>query len=102
MRVVWTESAQTDIARQVEYVAAFNPHAAAHLLRSLRTAGNSLSTFPRRGRSRPEGTRELAVVYPFVLVYRVDDDVVTVLRVWHGAQERAAAGLEEDAAEYIA
>ena len=32
------------------------------------------------------GTREL-VAPPYVIVYRVKDDVVEILHMWHGAQD---------------
>ena len=58
--------------------------------RELLLAGDSLALFPRRGRlGREPGTRELAVIVPYIIVYRVTDlDDVTIVRIWHGAQER--------------
>jgi plasmid stabilization system protein ParE len=30
------------------------------------------------------------LVLPYIIVYRLkDEDVVTILRIWHGAQDRA-------------
>jgi plasmid stabilization system protein ParE len=35
------------------------------------------------------GTRELIVMPPYLIVYRVSDaGAVTILRVWHAAQDR--------------
>jgi toxin ParE1/3/4 len=47
--------------------------------------GNSLVDFPNRGRL-VSGTdlRELAILSPYIIRYRVDDDRVFVLRVRHG------------------
>lgn len=88
MKVIWTETAIDDAQAHAAYIAPFNPHAAARIIRQLFAAGNSLAIFPRRGRARPDGHRELAVVHPYLLVYEVAGEEVRILRVWHGAQER--------------
>ena len=52
-------------------------------------AGDSLDLFPRRGRSGVvPNTRELVAVRPYIIVYRVEDEIVRILRVWHSAQDR--------------
>lgn len=86
--VAWTETAIDDLQAHAAYIARFNPYAASRIVRQVFTAGNSLSTFPKRGKVRPDGTRELAVVHPYVLVYETTDGAVRILRVWHGAQDR--------------
>jgi plasmid stabilization system protein ParE len=50
-----------------------------------------LALFPRRGRpGRQTDTRELVVMPPYLIVYRVSgEDVVTILRVWRAAQDRS-------------
>ncbi|HEV7995160.1 MAG TPA: type II toxin-antitoxin system RelE/ParE family toxin [Stellaceae bacterium] len=50
-------------------------------------AGNSLSTFPYRGR-QVSGTqlRVSTIVRPYIIRYRVDPDRVVILRVRHGAR----------------
>jgi plasmid stabilization system protein ParE len=89
MTVVWRESALADVARIIRHIAAENPIAARHVARELALAGDSLALFPRRGRpGRVHDTRELVAVLPYILVYEVDGDDVTILRVWHGAQSR--------------
>jgi toxin ParE1/3/4 len=46
--------------------------------------------FPYRGRpGRQAGTRELVVMPPYLIVYRVSGtEAVMILRVWHAAQDR--------------
>jgi addiction module RelE/StbE family toxin len=90
MQVVWRARALADIARIVDHVAEDNPRAAARIGRELVIAGDSLIDFPRRGRlGRRPGTRELVVVRPYILVYRIaEPDTVIVLRNWHGARDR--------------
>jgi toxin ParE1/3/4 len=79
-----------DVVRLVRHIAQENPVAARQVGRELLLAGESLSTFPRRGRKgRSPGTRELATIFPYVIVYDLDaNEEVAILRVWHGAQHR--------------
>ncbi|WP_342780908.1 type II toxin-antitoxin system RelE/ParE family toxin [Nitrospirillum amazonense] len=28
------------------------------------------------------------MIYPYVIVYKIEDDRVLILRVWHGSQKR--------------
>jgi len=60
-----------------------------HLVDRLFQAGANLSTNPYRGRPVP-GTelRELLIVYPYIIRYRVAGDVVRILRVRHGMRLR--------------
>ena len=92
MPVVWRAKALADVGRIVRYIAAENPVAAKRVGRELLLAGDSLTMFPRRGRpGRLAGTRELVVIPPYLIVYRVSAaEVVTILRVWHAAQDRAS------------
>ena len=91
MPVIWRAKALADVGRIVRHIATENPVAARQVGRELLLAGDSLVMFPRRGRpGRQAGTRELVVVLPYIIVYRIkDEDVVTILRVWHGTQDRA-------------
>jgi toxin ParE1/3/4 len=45
---------------------------------------------PGRGRvGLKEGTREILFhPLPYILVYRLKDDVIEILRIYHGAQDR--------------
>ena len=78
-----------DVTRIARHIAQDNPAAARRLARELLVAGDSLDVFPQRGRrGRSRGTRELVAVPPYVLVYRIGQDTVRIVRVWHGAQDR--------------
>lgn len=90
MPVAWRARAVADVGRIVRHIAFDNPVAAARVGRELLLAGDSLALFSRRGRpGRQPGTRELVVTAPYLLVYRLaDPDRVTILRVWHAAQDR--------------
>ncbi|HYC03764.1 MAG TPA: type II toxin-antitoxin system RelE/ParE family toxin [Azospirillaceae bacterium] len=91
MKVRWRAAALDDIDRIYAYIEERNPQAAQRVVQELVVAGDSLVTFPYRGRagSRP-GFRELTTIWPYVIAYRVErNGTVVILRVWHGAQERA-------------
>jgi plasmid stabilization system protein ParE len=88
--VVWRARALADVGRIVRYIAADNPVAAKRVGQELLLAGDSLTLFPRRGRpGRQPETRELVALPPYIIVYRVTGaDTVTILRIWHTAQDR--------------
>src|SRR5579862_2766391 len=85
LRVVWAPKTVREVARIHDYIAPFNPRAAAHLADQLFEAGNSLAFNPNRGRPVPgKPWRELVIVYPYIIRYQVVGDVVRILRVRHG------------------
>ncbi|HLN22506.1 MAG TPA: type II toxin-antitoxin system RelE/ParE family toxin [Patescibacteria group bacterium] len=89
MSVTWRPVASTDVRRIITHIADENPIAARRVAQELFVAGASLAVFPHRGRrGRTQGTRELVAVQPYIIVYEIDRDAVTILRVWHAAQAR--------------
>ncbi|HEU0156966.1 MAG TPA: type II toxin-antitoxin system RelE/ParE family toxin [Stellaceae bacterium] len=89
MRVIWSPAALREIAQIYRYITQFNPLAAGRVVNAILTAGDSLESFPYRGRPIP-GThlREMTIVYPYIIRYRVAADHVRILRVRHGARRR--------------
>lgn len=85
-RVVWTDTALAEIDAIIDYVEIFDPAAAVRLAQRLMDAGNSLADFPNRGRPRGGGIRQWSLVYPYLVRYRVRDDVVEILAIRHGAR----------------
>jgi len=87
MQVVWTEPALDEIDSVYTYFAEFNLQAAMNVAVALRAAGDSLETFPHRGRP-VSGTamRELIAPYRFLIRYRVTGDTVVILRVRHASR----------------
>jgi toxin ParE1/3/4 len=57
-----------------------------HIYDSIQT----LRQHPHTGRhGAEEGTRELVIsVSPYIVVYRVHVEIIQILRIWHGAQDR--------------
>ena len=87
MQVIWAPAALQDVAQIHGYIARFNPSAAERLAERLLAAGDLLVSFQNRGRLVPGGQlRELTVIYPYVIRYRVAADHVRIRRVRHGAR----------------
>ena len=86
MNIRWTPLALGDIAGVFAYIARDNEEAAIRVANELMAVGAGLALHPRLGRpGRVRGTREL-VVGKYVLVYRVQDEIV-IARVIHGARK---------------
>lgn len=86
-RIIWTVEAVSNLENIFAYVAAFNASAAVRLSRRLQSAVDSLAKHPDRGRETVRGLRELAIIHPYLIRYRVRDDDVLILRIRHGAQD---------------
>lgn len=87
MQVIWSPSALREVARAVDYLADFNPMAAVRLADGLIAAGDSLGSFPYRGRLvAGTGMREMVTAYPYIIRYRIVRDEVRILRVRHTAR----------------
>jgi len=70
-RVIWTDPALDNIAAIAAYIEQFNPRAAKAVAAELIKAGNSLATFPHRGRPVPRTElRELVTAYPYIIGIR--------------------------------
>lgn len=89
MRVEWRPLAQDDLIEIVRYVASESPKAAYEIHDRIQALISALAKHPRLGRpGRVRQTRELVVTgTPFLAAYRVEGDVVTVLRVLHGVRQ---------------
>lgn len=88
MRVVWTERAEEDVWGILEFIANDNPDAAWETRERIYAAADSLEQFPKKGRPGiAPNTRELVIVPSYVLVYSVDDSRISVLRIFHAAQD---------------
>ena len=85
--VVWTAEAAENLESIITYIEAFNPLAAERMGQRLVALAGSLAEFPDRGRIGPEGTREMTIVPPYIVRYRVNHGNVAILRIWHGARD---------------
>jgi len=86
VRVHLAQSARDDLADIIEwYTSQDVPHVGVRLVTEIRDRLRQLNSFPDSGRIVPEfdtpWLRELEYP-PFRIVYRRDEDAVTVVRVW--------------------
>jgi toxin ParE1/3/4 len=88
LRLVWKLLALDDRERIMEYIAQDNPIAALELDELIEQKADQLVEHPdlyRAGRKR--GTREMVVHPNYIVIYRVQGEIVEVLRVKHASQQ---------------
>lgn len=84
----WKPAAIADRKRIIAYIAQDKPRAAIELGDLLMEKAGLLDLYPLLGPAgRVKGTRELMVHPNYILIYRLVDDAVEVLRVKHAAQQ---------------
>ena len=89
MKVRLTPEAKADLEDIGDRIAERNPARAVTYVQELRERATRIGEFPHAGPSRPqwgEGIR-IAVHGKYLIVYRVCDETVQVLRVVHGARD---------------
>ncbi len=86
--VRWSPAAVADLTEIAEYLENNQPALAASTVLKLYETVQSLRRMPHRGRvGREHGTRELILPsIPYVIVYRVLEDAVSVVRLLHTAR----------------
>jgi len=89
MRIRWTPAA-ADLQHISDYLKDHYSHYQLPTMRKMYAAIHSLREWPHRGRrGREEGTQELLFPpLPYIAVYRVEEQSIEVLRIYHGDQER--------------
>ena len=85
-RVIWADEARANLLAIRNYIAQFSPSAAQRFALKLVAAAEDLSENPDRGRSVGNGRRELALIRPYLIRYRVEADAVFILRIRHAAR----------------
>lgn len=87
MQVRWFSDAVADLVEIREYIARDKPDAAGNVAKRIKGEVDSLQEHSGRGRpGRVEGTRELIIPgLPFIIPYRVKNNVIEILRVLHSA-----------------
>jgi toxin ParE1/3/4 len=81
----FSETAANDLESIYDFIARNNPDAALATVKKLLDVMKRLGEFPNMGRKSDLGTREL-VISPFVIIYRIVDDVINIEAVFHGSR----------------
>jgi plasmid stabilization system protein ParE len=91
--VEWTEIAEFELDALVWFIAADSISAALAMDARIRSRARTLADLPEMGRpGRFPGTRELVLPHDrCVLIYKLVDDRVQVLRLIHGGQQGPSA-----------
>jgi addiction module RelE/StbE family toxin len=84
----WREAARADLLAIIDYIADDNSDAAQRLKDDIEAKASKLLDRPRIYRAgRVAGTREMVVRSNYLVIYTVDVETITVLRVLHAAQQ---------------
>ena len=98
-KVIWAYAAEEDLEAAASYIHRDSPVYAASFIDKALEAGRSLDEFAERGRMVPElgdsSIREI-FVYSYRLVYRIEDDLISILALIHGRRDFQKAWDEKD------
>ena len=89
-RVLYAQSAQTDLLEAWLFIAEENSVAADRVLDTIEREATTLLLQPLMGRARPElaeDVRSWPTSTPYILFYLADEQGITVLRVLHHARD---------------
>lgn len=89
LEIRWLKRALASLDAEAAFIARDSPAAAARMVKTIARTVELLAWQPGLGRTgRVEGTRELVVAdTPYLVPYRVRNNVVEILRVFHGARK---------------
>ncbi len=90
MKLRYTRHAHHDLDALFAFIAKDDAIAAQKVSRTIRAGVDRLLQFPSYGRSGDvEGTRQFVVAgVPYIVVYEIEDETITILRIYHTAQDR--------------
>ena len=88
-QIRWTPQAADDLESITDYIGLDSPHYASFFAMNVISAAERLATHPRLGRAVPECSdttiREL-LLGNYRLIYRVREETVEILSVYHGSR----------------
>ncbi len=87
-QVIWAEAALRDLRSIDSFLSAANPDAALRVLKSIRTKADRLRSYPKSAPQLEGDLRYLSIQgTPYVIVYRLAEGRVEVLRVRHARED---------------
>jgi len=89
LKLRWLRAALANLEAEAEYISRDNTSAAVSVITAIRDAVELLARHPALGRpGRVQGTRELVIPgTPYIIPYRVRDDRIEILRVFHASRK---------------
>lgn len=84
----WTRRALSDLQGILDHIALDKPGAAQQLAQAFLAKVESLKDSPFLGRETTPGLRELVVHRHYLITYRVKQNRLEILQVWHTARRR--------------
>jgi toxin ParE1/3/4 len=89
VRVRWLRKALANLNAEADYIARDSPAAADRIVEKITLSIDGLRHHPSMGRpGRVPGTRELVIPgTPYIVPYRVRNEVVEILRVFHSSRK---------------
>lgn len=89
--LVFSTKARADLVAIADFIAADDPIRASRFVAALRERCVSLTLHPFQGRPAPEidAQARLLVFRSYVVLHRVVDERIEIIRVLHGAQDRS-------------
>ena len=96
MRVTYASAARRDLDAIIDYISLEDRAAAERVFYAISDSVSRLGDYPNIGHvGRVPNTRELSVTgLPYIVVYEVSAEAVTVLAIFHGARDLARAMAE--------
>ena len=93
MELIWLPEAREDIGRLFDFLVDVNPAAAARAVRLIQKGARTIGEQPELGRPMDGPTKRRELFLPFgasayVIRYRIADQTIVIIRVWHGREDR--------------
>jgi len=89
MNVVWRPQASREFSEIVAHLHEQSPAGAARIYEQILHSVSFLADWPMMGRAARRGNRELVIPHtPYVVIFKVEKNVVRIRRVLHGSRRR--------------
>ncbi|MEO6354324.1 MAG: type II toxin-antitoxin system RelE/ParE family toxin [Burkholderiaceae bacterium] len=87
-KVIWRQQAENDLIKIIEYIWQDSPERAVTFAQEIQARTGRLWEQPELYRvGRMRGTREMVAHPNYIVIYRIQDDTVEILRVKNTAQQ---------------
>lgn len=88
-RVIWSAPARADLAVMDDFFDTFAPDVADRIGRRAIAAGRFLAEHPFAGPAIDDGYRKWLIAgTAYLVIYRIGDDVIEIVRLYHGRENR--------------